>query len=238
MLPCRLHKAHLLCMAVGDDMSSVSPAIKICGVCQPDDVSVLNDVLPDYVGFVFCNRSKRCVTPDEARALRVALDASIATVGVFVDAPTEEVAALFDDGTISVAQLHGTEDEAYIQTLRARCPNLIIWKAFEITDATDIARAQQSSADLVLLDAGKGSGMSFDHALLIGITRPFALAGGLDPQNVTEVLTQCASIDAVPAILDVSSGVETDDCTSDGRAKKDPAKIGAFVQAVRNFQER
>ncbi len=218
-------------------MSGDSPAIKICGLCRPDDVEVLNDVLPDYTGFVFCEQSKRCVTPDEARALREALDARIATVGVFVDAPAEEVAELFDAGTISIAQLHGTEDEAYIQELRDRCSNLVIWKAFEITDDADIACAQQSSADLVLLDAGKGSGMSFDHALLAGISRPFALAGGLDPQNVTETLEQCAVVGAVPAIIDVSSGVEAAAHAADGRTKKDPDKISAFVQAVRDFEK-
>ncbi len=240
-------------------MSGDSPAIKICGLCQSDDVEVLNNVLPDYVGFVFYDQSKRYVTADEARALRAALDARIATVGVFVNAPTEKVAALFDIGTISVAQLHGAEDEAYIQELRDRCPDLVIWKAFEITDGTDIARAQQSSADLVLLDAGKGSGTLFDHALLAGIARPFALAGGLDPQNVSEALAQCAAIGVMPAILDVSSGVEADDRTATatdhaaddrtataddhapddhtpaGRTKKDPDKISAFIQAVRDF---
>ncbi len=216
---------------------SVPPAIKICGLCRLDDVPLVNDIAPEYAGFVFWDRSKRGISADEARALRTALDDRITTIGVFVDAPVEDVAALYEAGAIAVAQLHGTEDEAYLRDLRERCPLLVIWKAFEIAGPEDVACAQGSSADLVLLDAGKGSGTSFDWPLLAGVDRPFALAGGLNPDNVAEALRQCAAAGVVPAVLDVSSGVEADERAADGRTRKDPAKMAAFVQAVRDYSE-
>ncbi len=196
--------------------------IKICGLFQLRDIAAVNAARPDYCGFVLnFPKSHRCVTPAQVRALTASLDPAITPVGVFVDQPVETVAALQNAGTISVAQLHGHEDEAYIAALRARTCGKPVWKAFRIRSEVDLAAAGSSSADLVVLDNGYGTGRAFDWSLAGGVTRPFLLAGGLTPENIPEAIRQLH-----PFGLDISSGVET-------AKQKDPAKILAAVQAAR-----
>ena len=191
--------------------------IKLCGLSRPEDIQAANRLRPDYVGFVFAPKSRRYVTPPEARALKGALDAGIRAVGVFVDAPLEQVANLLNRGVIDVAQLHGHEDDGYIQVLRQQTGRPI-WQAFRVAR---LAPAQTSTADCILLDSGAGTGKVFDWELLQYIHRPYFLAGGLDTSNVTDALRQ-----AHPYGVDVSSGIE-----SDGR--KDEEKMAQFVAAVR-----
>jgi phosphoribosylanthranilate isomerase len=92
--------------------------VKMCGMRTPADIAAVNLVRPDYVGFVFVPGRRRAVSPERARVLRGLLAPGICAVGVFVDAPVDTVAALLADGTIDVAQLHGSEDAAYIERLR------------------------------------------------------------------------------------------------------------------------
>ena len=194
--------------------------IKLCGLSRPEDIQAANRLRPDYVGFVFAPKSKRYVTPPEARALKGALDEGIQAVGVFVDAPLEQVASLLNRGVIDVAQLHGHEDDDYIQALRQQTGRPI-WQAFRVSHVGDLAAAQTSVADCILLDSGAGTGKVFDWELLQYIHRPYFLAGGLDAANVTDALRT-----AHPYGVDVSSGIE-----SDGR--KDREKMAQFVAAVR-----
>ena len=205
-----------------------APKVKICGLSQLDDVAAVNACAPDYVGLVFWPRSKRCVSADEAACLRAALDAHIAAVGVFVNADINAIARLHERGVIAVAQLHGDEDDAYIERLRTRAPDLAVWKAFEVHARATVERANASAADLVLLDAGKGEGRAFDWSVLAACRRPFALAGGLGPSNVAAALRQCS-----PSVVDVSSGVEGAAHATDGRPRKDAALMSAFARAVR-----
>ena len=86
--------------------------IKICGIKRLEDIEIVNRYKPDYIGFVFAD-SKRKVSHDLARKLKDNLDSDIISVGVFVDAPENEILELFGDGIIEVAQLHGDEDELY-----------------------------------------------------------------------------------------------------------------------------
>ena len=140
--------------------------IKLCGLTRPEDIEAANGLMPDFVGFVFAEKSRRYVPPETAARLRERLNPEIPAAGVFVDAPPEHVAELLERGTIQIAQLHGQEDEAYIRALRA-LTDRTIWKAFKITAPGDLAAAAASSADLVLLDNGPGgTGESFDWALL------------------------------------------------------------------------
>lgn len=200
----------------------MSTKIKICGLTRAQDIQTANALQLDYIGFVFTPKSKRFVAPEQAKQLRRQLAPGIRAVGVFVNAPPEQIAALLADGTIDIAQLHGQEDAAYIARLRSltRAP---IWQAFRIESTEDISRANASPADLVLLDHGAGgTGERFDWTLLHGMARPFVLAGGLTPQNAAEAIAQ-----ARPYAVDASSGCETN-------GVKDPAKMLAFVNAVRN----
>lgn len=196
--------------------------IKICGLFQDRDVDFINEAKPDYCGFIInFPKSHRNVAPDRVRGLRQRLDPAVTPVGVFVDQPPESVAALLQDGTISVAQLHGHEDPAYIRFLRALAPGHPIWKAFKIRSPEDLEAAGASIADLILLDSGQGSGQAFDWSLTAGVERPFLLAGGLTPDNIPQAVRSVR-----PYGLDLSSGVETD-------RQKDRRKILAAVAAAR-----
>ncbi|MCM1125660.1 MAG: phosphoribosylanthranilate isomerase [Lachnospiraceae bacterium] len=194
--------------------------IKICGLKSMEDISYVNKWKPDYIGFVFLKGRARYVAPAKAAEMRKALDPSITPAGVFVNEPVSEVASLFQSGTIQIAQLHGEEDEAYVDALHALCPCPVI-KAFIIKSEKDIQKALSFPCDYLLLDNGLGTGETFDWSLIKEIDRPFFLAGGLNPANVTEAVRL-----ARPYAVDVSSGVETD-------GNKDPDKIQAFISTVR-----
>ena len=196
--------------------------IKICGLTRPEDIDYVNEAMPDYCGFIIdVPGSRRNVSPEKVRRLRASLDPDICPVGVFVDAPVEQITALVHDGTLSLVQLHGREPEQYITELKGRITVPVI-KAFSVRTAEDVRRAEQSPADHILLDHGNGgTGEAFDWSLLEGVSRPFILAGGLDPENLPEAIRRTH-----PWGVDLSSGVETG-------GKKDRAKILAAVRAVR-----
>ena len=196
--------------------------IKICGLFRPCDIEYVNAVRPDWCGFIVnFPKSHRNRTPDQVRALRRGLAEGVVPVGVFVDQPVEDVAALLNDGTISVAQLHGHEDAAYIAALRAAAPGHPVWRAFKVRGPEDLEAAGASPADLVILDNGYGTGETFDWSMAGGVARPYLLAGGLTPENIPDAIRLLH-----PYGLDISSGVETD-------KQKDPEKIRAAVAAAR-----
>lgn len=195
--------------------------IKICGLTREEDIRIVNDVRPDYVGFVFAG-NKRKVDEAQAARLRQLLDENIPAVGVFVDAPIEQIYCLVKAKTVQLVQLHGNEDEDYITALNESC-NVPVIKAFSVQTKADIEKARESSVSWVLLDNGKGgTGERFPWELIPSLKRPFFLAGGLSPENVREAATYR------PYALDVSSGVETN-------GKKDKDKIKRFVTYVRNL---
>ena len=196
--------------------------IKICGLTRLEDIEVANALLPDYIGFVFWERSKRNVTKEQARELKEKLDGRIKAVGVFVDAEIDFIADLVSCGIIDVAQLHGSEDEDYILQLRERLGGTEIIKAFNINKIESFDEVEKSSADHIMIDSGKGSGITFEWSKLERLERPYFLAGGLSTENISEVL---ASIN--PFAVDVSSGVETD-------GLKDASKMKRFVESVRS----
>ncbi len=194
--------------------------IKLCGLSRPCDIEAANQLKPDYIGFVFAPKSKRYVTPEQARALKQMLLPEIQAVGVFVNEDPQNIARLLRDQIIDMAQLHGGEDEAYIARLRQLTDQPVI-QAFRVETARDLEKVEQSTADYVLLDSGAGTGKVFDWDLIQNITRPYFLAGGLDPHNVADAVKTRR-----PYGVDVSSGIETG-------GRKDKDKMAAFVAAVR-----
>ncbi|MGM9538955.1 MAG: phosphoribosylanthranilate isomerase [Candidatus Onthomonas sp.] len=194
--------------------------IKLCGLSRPYDIEAANELKPDYIGFVFAPKSRRYVSARQAAELRRSLDPGIQAVGVFVNETPETVAALLNRGIIDLAQLHGTENEAYLDTLRELTHRPVI-QAFRIRSEKDCAAARRSTADYVLLDSGAGTGTVFDWTLIRKFERPYFLAGGLDPENVAGSVRLLH-----PYAVDVSSGIETD-------GKKDRRKMAEFVSAVR-----
>ena len=197
--------------------------IKICGLSRRCDIGFVNRCGPDYAGFVVnVPKSRRSVTPEEARALSALLSPEVMPVGVFVNERAEVVASMLNDGIIFAAQLHGSEDEDYIGDLRRRTGGILI-QAFSVASPSDMERAAASPADYVLLDSGGGTGRTFDWRLIKGFKRPYFLAGGLGADNLPAALAELR-----PFAVDMSSGVETG-------GVKDPAKIGAAVAAVRRY---
>ena len=193
--------------------------VKFCGLTRPCDIDAVNELMPDYVGFVFWKNSRRYITPENALSLRKSLHDDIITVGVFVD-ESPRVIADIAGGIIDMIQLHGHEDSEYISHLRTITHAKII-QAFRIKTADDVMRAEKSTADFVLLDAGMGTGKLFDWSLIRGINRPYFLAGGLDAHNVKEAVKILS-----PYAVDVSSGIETD-------GHKDRVKMSAFISTLR-----
>lgn len=195
--------------------------IKLCGLTRPCDIEMANQLKPEYIGLVFAKRSRRYVEPEKAFELKKMLLPEIKTVGVFVKETPEVVAGLLNEGILDMAQLHGGEDEAYINSLRSLTGKPLI-KAFRVDSAEDIAAAERCSADYVLLDSGDGgTGTVFDWTLPRQMKRPYFLAGGLTCENVGGAVKELR-----PYAVDVSSGIETDGC-------KDAGKMVEFVNAVR-----
>lgn len=194
--------------------------IKLCGLSRPCDIEVANRLKPEYIGFVFVPKRKRNVSPEQASELKQLLAPELKAVGVFVNETPENVASLLRNGVIDLAQLHGDESEDYIKQLRTLTDKPVI-KAFRVETEQDIAEAEHSTADYILLDSGAGTGRVFDWGLLRNFPRPYFLAGGLSVDNVEHAIKQLH-----PFAVDVSSGIETD-------GAKDKEKMAAFVAAVR-----
>ncbi len=198
--------------------------IKICGLFRPEDIEYANIVCPDFIGFVFWEKSRRRVTAKQAAALRKGLGPGIHAAGVFVDAPCGEIISLLEEGIIDIAQLHGEESEEDIRYIQAVTHRPVI-KAVRVRSRYDVEAWMDSSADWLLFDSGMGSGISFDWQLLAGVEREYFLAGGLNPGNLKEVLEQIR-----PFAVDLSSGAETN-------GVKDLEKMRAAVEIVREKQE-
>lgn len=193
--------------------------VKICGLTRPADIAAANAARPDYIGFVFAG-SRRQVTREQARALKSLLDPGILAVGVFADAPLEEMVSLAREGIVDLVQLHGGEDEETVRRVKA-ATGLPVIKAVGVSSAADVARWQASAADFLLLDNGAGgTGRVFDWSLLPPLDRPWFLAGGLHETNIP------AALSLSPYCLDISSGAETG-------GVKDKDKIKRLVEMIR-----
>ncbi|CDD63444.1 n-(5'-phosphoribosyl)anthranilate isomerase [Firmicutes bacterium CAG:882] len=194
--------------------------VKICGLSRECDIEYANRLKPDYIGYVFWQRSRRYVTREQAEALTRRLDGAITPVGVFVDEEPELVSRLANDGTIKLIQLHGHENEEYLRELKSMTDAPII-KAFKIRGDEDIEKANTFPSDYILLDNGYGTGQTFDWSFVRGIKRPFFLAGGVNADNVRDAIDKLS-----PYAVDISSGVETD-------GYKDFDKMLHFINKVR-----
>lgn len=197
--------------------------VKICGVKREIDVDAINNSLPEYVGFVFYNKSKRFIDDKKASKLRNKISDNVKTVGVFVNDDINHIFNLYRSKIINVIQLHGDEDENYINKIRYKLPEAEVWKSFIIRDEIDIQDANNCSADMVVLDNGYGDGKCFDWTLIRYLNRPFILAGGLNIDNVASAI-----YDVHPYCIDISSGVET-------RGLKDGNKIEDITMLIRSI---
>ena len=225
-----------------------TPKVKMCGISKVETIPAVVDAKPDYMGLVF-TPSKRQVTVDQAKTLveelhkqyanRYNRDAeqysnqtlihqeSIKTVGVFVNETVESLLKIAKEVKLDVIQLHGDEDESFIQTLKEQS-NVEVWKAVQVRSAADAEVWIDSSADMLLFDTYHkdergGTGEVLDWASLDEFERPFMLAGGINSTNVARAIRTVR-----PYGIDISSGIETE-------GVKDDEKIKAFTNIVRTI---
>lgn len=196
--------------------------IKLCGMFRPADIAYVNEVMPDFAGFVLAEGFRRRITREQAAEFRKALDPSVPAVGVFVNNPCDEVISYLREGIIQMAQLHGQETEEELLRIKEASGRPVI-KAVKVSQRRDVEAWLDSAADYLLFDSGTGSGVAFDWSLLSGIDREFFLAGGLNAENLSEAIETVR-----PFAVDLSSGVETD-------GVKDPAKMREVVRTVRKY---
>ena len=207
----------------------MSVKIKICGLTRECDADAVNAAMPDYAGLVFYEKSRRCLTAEQAHKIRLRLSDGIKTAGVFVNMPVEKIAELVKSVPLDIAQLHGEETNTDIDRLKTLCPTLEIWKAARVGDDFDKNSLKEySSADRLLLDAyvegygGEGKKIEDDKLDGIDLSR-IMLAGGLNAGNISDAIHTFR-----PYGVDVSSGVETD-------GLKDEVKIKEIVDIVREI---
>lgn len=205
-----------------------TPKVKMCGISKVETIPAIVEAKPDYMGLVFAP-SKRQVTVEQAKTLVDELHKhyEIKTVGVFVNETVENLLKIAEEVKLDVIQLHGDEDEAFIQSLK-ECTNVEIWKAVQVRSAADAEKWIDSSADMLLFDAYHkdergGTGEVFDWSSLDAFERPFMLAGGMDSTNVARAIRTVR-----PYGIDISSGIETE-------GVKDDEKIKAFTNIVRTI---
>ena len=212
-----------------------TPKVKMCGISKVETIPAIIDAKPDYMGLVFAP-SKRQVTVEQAKTLVEELhkqyavrynSETIKTVGVFVNETVENLLKIAEEVKLDVIQLHGDEDEAFIQSLKERT-NVEVWKAVQVRSAADAEKWIDSSADMLLFDAYHkdergGTGEVFDWSSLDEFERPFMLAGGIDSTNVARAIRTVR-----PYGLDISSGIETE-------GVKDNEKMKAFTNIVRTI---
>ncbi|MDU6784995.1 MAG: bifunctional indole-3-glycerol-phosphate synthase TrpC/phosphoribosylanthranilate isomerase TrpF [Veillonella sp.] len=221
-----------------------TPKVKMCGISKIETIPAVIEANPDYMGLVFAP-SKRQVTVDQAKTLveelhkqyvnRYNRDAEqysndvvqefIKTVGIFVNETLDNLVTIATEVNLDAVQLHGDEDEAFIQSLKERT-NVEVWKAVQIRSAADAEAWIDSSADMLLFDAYHkdergGTGEVFDWSSLDEFERPFMLAGGIDSTNVARAIRTVR-----PYGIDISSGIETE-------GVKDDEKMKAFTNIVR-----
>lgn len=228
---------------------------KICGLSTPDAVTAAIEGGARLVGFVFYPPSPRHVELETAAYLAQYIPKDVHSVGLFVDPSDEDIETTLKTVPLAVLQLHGSESPGRVAEIKSKF-GLQIIKALSVSSKSDLdlVPGYEAAADFLMFDAKPdnqiirgtdnqnaeesdhpiirssdhplpgGNGLRFDWTILDGFTstRPWILAGGLTPENVREAIQRLD-----PDIVDVSSGVESEP------GIKDPAKIRAFLEAVK-----
>lgn len=201
--------------------------IKLCGMRRIEDVRIINEFLPDYMGMILTRGFKRTVDTYTAKQLSDLTDSRIKKVGVFVNEPADNVRRTAEMLSLDVIQLHGDENREYIRSLGGICE---IWKAVRVRSADDIHHSEELGCDMLLLDsfvkgAVGGTGVVADWDIIknANISLPYFLAGGIGEHNISKALDICPNVD-------LSGSVETD-------GVKDREKIRRITELYRSRKE-
>lgn len=203
--------------------------VKICGITRLEDVQSAIQAGADAIGFVFYPPSPRYVSVDRAKQLLTQVPALVQSVGLFVNAAPEEIHVVLQHIPLDILQLHGDETPEQCIDIANRCKRRW-YKAIQVKPDMDvvaeISRYHAAGASALLLDAWHpdlkgGTGHQFDWHQFPQLDIPLILAGGLNPENVSEAirLTQAFAVD-------VSGGVES------AKGIKDRTLIERFMQGV------
>ncbi|MCU0564977.1 MAG: phosphoribosylanthranilate isomerase [Oculatellaceae cyanobacterium Prado106] len=208
--------------------------VKICGITQPDQGRAIANLGATALGFICVPQSPRYVRPEGIRA--IVTDQPVERVGVFVDAPVEEIASVVAIGNLTAVQLHGSESPHFCQQVRQALPQVALMKAFRVRDRQTLQEtlSYTSIVDTLLLDAyhpgslnpGQygGTGHQIDWPTLQAFQPDCAwfLAGGITPDNILEALSLLQ-----PDGVDLSSGVES------APGDKDLGKVATLFERLR-----
>ena len=192
--------------------------IKICGLRREQDIDYVNELKPDYIGFILTAGFRRSITRETAKALKARLSKDITAVGVFVNDSTDTVNSFVEDGIIDIAQLHGNESAELCKKINAP-----VIKFLKCDDSVkEKISDYENAVDYFLFDSGTGTGNTFDWSKIPKTERSFFLAGGLGADNLKRAIEEIT-----PFAVDLSSSVETD-------GAKDFEKIKKVLEIVKN----
>ena len=201
--------------------------IKICGLQRIEDINYVNEANVDFAGFIFAKGSKRQITLSQAEILKTELKESIKSVGVFADDEETKIAEAGNKKIIDLIQLHGNEDNDYIDRIKSRV-KLPVIKALKADK--DLRRnIENTKADYVLIDSYTqdsfgGTGVQFNWELIPKTDKKIFLAGGININNAAEAIEKVN-----PYCLDINSGVETN-------GFKDRRKILEIISRIKGYQ--
>lgn len=197
--------------------------IKICGLSCIEDISYVNGMNIDYAGFIFAEKSIRKINIKQAHKMKTALSPAIKSVGVFQNEDINKIIKVAQEGIIDIIQLHGSEDNNYINVLKD-ITKLQIIKAFKPTEEIKDSIADYILFDSCFKDKFGGSGKTFDWKLIPDTKKRIFLAGGLNINNIEKAIKTVQ-----PYCVDINSGVEIN-------GKKDHKKIIEIVQKIRGIK--
>lgn len=206
--------------------------VKICGVRTPAIVNAAAEEGADYVGLVLVPKSPRYVEIEEARVLAAIAKGKLGTAAVLVDPDDALLDEVAERVRPDLLQLHGAETPDRVAAIKSRT-SLPVMKAISVSERSDVILAERYAvhANTILFDAKAetgaalpgGNGAAFDWLALKGHTAPFALSGGLTPDNVAEAIRVTGA-----ALVDVSSGVER------APGEKDETLVRRFIRAAKS----
>ncbi len=202
--------------------------IKICGMTQAEDIEHAINLGVDALGFIFYEKSGRCITVNQAKMLMSNLPPFVELVAVVVNAEEHFIRHLLDELPIHLVQFHGDEDPEFCQKFKK--PYI---KAIHPQNETHILNSMQEfeQAQAILLDTPSatlrgGSGLSFNWDIIpTRVSKPYILAGGLNEFNLKAAINSCS-----PYALDICSGVEA------LPGIKDHVKMSRFMRALEDIR--
>lgn len=188
--------------------------IKICGLRRDEDIAYVNELKPDYIGFILTPGFRRSIDRETVARLKSLLSKEIRAVGVFVDDTKENIDYFLKNNIIDIVQLHSNETPEFCSKIDAPVIKYFNPKAFCDIESYDV--------DYLLFDSGTGTGKPFDWSCIPKTEKPFFIAGGIDKSNILR-----AKHELMPYGIDLSSSVETD-------GYKDYNKIKEIMEIMKN----